>query len=220
MAKILAVDDEKDILVLIQNILRRDQHQVDILDHVHGQPPDVFQGYELILLDVMMPDIDGFELCKQIRPLVDCPILFLTAKTEEEAIVKGLITGGDDYITKPFGVRELSARVNAHLRRERRDKHQSKRVISGFLFHFDSKEVFINNNKLNLTKNEYKICEFLAQHKGRTFSREQIYEEIYGLEGNALYSTITEFIRTIRKKCKEHNADPIKTVWGVGYKWE
>lgn len=169
MAKILAVDDEKDILVLIQNILRRDQHQVDILDHVHGQPPDVFQGYDLILLDVMMPDIDGFELCKQIRPLVDCPILFLTAKTEEEAIVKGLITGGDDYITKPFGVRELSARVNAHLRRERRDKHQSKRVISGFLFHFDSKEVFINNNKLNLTKNEYKICEFLAQHKGELF---------------------------------------------------
>lgn len=73
--------------------MRRDQHQVDILDRVKGQPPDVFQGYDLILLDVMMPDIDGFELCKQIRPLVDCPILFLTAKTEEEAIVKGLITG-------------------------------------------------------------------------------------------------------------------------------
>jgi DNA-binding response OmpR family regulator len=168
----------------------------------------------------MMPDIDGFELCKQIRPFVDCPILFLTAKTEEEAIVKGLITGGDDYITKPFGVKELSARVNAHLRREGREKHQSKRVISGFVFHFDSKEVFIKNHSLNLTKNEYTICEFLALHKGRTFSREQIYEEVYGINGDALYSTITEFIRTIRKKCKEHGVDPIKTVWGVGYKWE
>ncbi|MDZ7434356.1 response regulator, partial [Bacillus amyloliquefaciens] len=143
MANILAVDDEKDILVLIKNILRRDQHQVDTLISVQGQPLDIFQGYDLILLDVMMPNIDGFALCKQIRPLVDCPILFLTAKTEEEAIVNGLITGGDDYITKPFGIMELSARVNAHLRREHREKHQSKRVISGFLFHFDSKEVFI-----------------------------------------------------------------------------
>ncbi|GIN62659.1 DNA-binding response regulator [Robertmurraya siralis] len=220
MAKILAVDDDKAILVLIQNILRRDQHHIDILETVQGHPPDKFQGYDLILLDVMMPDIDGFELCKQIRPFVDCPILFLTAKTEEEAIVKGLITGGDDYITKPFGVKELSARVNAHLRREGREKHQSKRVISGFVFHFDSKEVFIKNHSLNLTKNEYTICEFLALHKGRTFSREQIYEEVYGINGDALYSTITEFIRTIRKKCKEHGVDPIKTVWGVGYKWE
>lgn len=220
MAKILAVDDEKDILVLIQNILRRDQHQVHTLSQVNAESLDVFSGYDLILLDVMMPGMDGFELCEKIRPLVDCPILFLTAKTEEEAIVKGLLTGGDDYISKPFGVLELSARVNAHLRRERREKYETKRVISGFLFHFDSKEVFIHDQKLNLTKNEFKICELLAQHKGRTFTREEIYDHVYGLEGNALYSTITEFIRTIRKKCKEHNRDPIKTVWGVGYRWE
>ncbi|ATH94240.1 transcriptional regulatory protein SpaR [Bacillus glycinifermentans] len=220
MANILAVDDDKDILILIQNILRRDQHLVHTLDRINRESLDVFGGYDLILLDVMMPDIDGFELCKLIRPIVDCPIIFLTAKTDEEAVVKGLMTGGDDYISKPFGVLELSARVNAHLRRENREKHERRRLISGFLFHFDSKEVFIHGQKLNLTKNEYKICEFLAQHKGRTFSREQIYEEVYGLDGDALYSTITEFIRTIRKKCKEHHEDPIKTVWGVGYKWE
>jgi DNA-binding response OmpR family regulator len=108
----------------------------------------VFSGYDLILLDVMMPGMDGFELCEKIRPLVDCPILFLTAKTEEEAIVKGLLTGGDDYISKPFGVLELSARVNAHLRGKKERNTKLKRVISGFLFHFDSKEVFIHDQKL------------------------------------------------------------------------
>lgn len=174
----------------------------------------------MILLDVMMPGTDGIELCRRIRPLVDSPILFLTAKSDEESIVKGLMIGADDYITKPFGVQELMARVNAHVRRERREKHQTKRLISGFMFDFDNKEVWIDDRKLPLTKNEYKIVECLAQHKNRTFSREQIYEEVYGLDGDALYSTITEFIRTIRKKCKEHGADPIKTVWGVGYKWE
>ncbi|WP_369547594.1 response regulator transcription factor [Bacillus velezensis] len=220
MANILAIDDEKDILVLIRNILQRDQHTVTILEKAENQSLDFFQGYDLILLDVMMPGTDGIELCRRIRPLVDSPILFLTAKSDEESIVKGLMTGADDYITKPFGVQELMARVNAHVRRERREKHQTKRLISGFMFDFDNKEVWIDDRKLPLTKNEYKIVECLAQHKNRTFSREQIYEEVYGLDGDALYSTITEFIRTIRKKCKEHGADPIKTVWGVGYKWE
>ncbi|PAF13235.1 MAG: DNA-binding response regulator [Shouchella clausii] len=220
MANILAVDDEQDILVLIENILQRDGHKVDTIAQADKVALNDFAGYDLILLDVMMPHINGFELCQKIRPIVDCPILFLTAKAEEAAVVEGFTSGGDDYISKPFSVLELSARVNAHLRRENREKHHTKRVISGFVFDFDNKEVYINNQKLNLTKNEYKICAFLAQNKGRTFSRDQIYDEIYGLDGNALHGTITEFIRTIRKKCKEHEVDPIKTVWGIGYKWE
>ena len=113
----------------------------------------------------MMPGTGGIELCRRIRPLVDSPILFLTAKSDEESIVKGLMTGADDYITKPFGVQELMARVNAHVRRERREKHQTKRLISGFMFDFDNKEVWIGDRKLPLTKNEYKIVECLAQHK-------------------------------------------------------
>lgn len=122
MANILAVDDEQDILVLIQNILQRDGHKVDTIAQPDKVALNAFAGYDLILLDVMMPHLNGFDLCEKIRPIVDCPILFLTAKAEEAAVVEGFTSGGDDYISKPFSIRELSARVNAHLRRENRGK--------------------------------------------------------------------------------------------------
>ncbi|GIO25221.1 response regulator transcription factor [Oceanobacillus sp. J11TS1] len=219
MANILAVDDEQDILVLIKNILERDHHTVSIMKHTKDKDLGCFQGYDLILLDVMMPDIDGFTLCEKIRSVVTCPILFLTAKVTEDAVVKGLMTGADDYILKPFGVQELSARVNAHLRREERDSHRMIKTISGVIFDFDGKELFIGDQKVDLTKNEYKICEVLALHKGRVFTKEEIYEEVYSFDSDALHSTITEFIRRIRKKFKYFQIDPITTVWGVGYKW-
>ncbi len=220
MAKILVIDDEMDILVLIQNILRREQHTVVIQEKVANLSVDFFQGYDLILLDVMMPDIDGFELCQKIRQLVECPILFLTAKSNEESLIQGLMVGGDDYITKPFSVQELNARVFAHLRREQRERYVNKRIISGVTFDFNKKEVSVNNHILQLTKTEYLICEFLSQNKNRVFTREEIYDSVYGLDADALSSTITEFIRTIRSKFKEYNIMPIKTIWGVGYKWE
>jgi len=219
-AKILAIDDDPAILALIQNILQRERYLVFTQHAVRDVPLETYQGYDLILLDVMMPDIDGFELCRSIRHAVGCPIIFLTAKTEEEAIVKGLMSGGDDYLTKPFGVQELSARVGAHIRREQRERRAVKRFISGVAFDFDSKEVAIEDKKVPLTKNEYKICELLAQNRGRVFTRDEIYDEIYGLEGNALHSSITEFVRSIRSKLRAHGESPITTVWGVGYKWE
>lgn len=220
MAKILAVDDDKDILVLIKNMLQREQHDVCTQDRIANINLEFFQGYDLILLDVMMKDMSGFDLCEKIRNVVNCPILFLTAKADEEDLVKGLMVGGDDYITKPFSVQELNARVYAHLRREARDQYINKRIISGVTFDLNTKEVSIEGSKLSLTKTEYLICEFLARHKGRVFTREEIYDAVYGIDGNALSSTITEFIRTIRYKFKEHNISPIQTIWGVGYKWE
>lgn len=220
VAKILAVDDDQDILVLIKNILQREQHYVCTQDRVANLPLEFFGGYDLILLDVMMKDMSGFDLCRKIRHVVDCPILFVTAKANEEDLVKGLMMGGDDYITKPFSIQELSARVYAHLRRENRDQYISKRIISGVTFDLNTKEVSIEGRKLSLTKTEYLICEFLARHKGRVFTREEIYDAVYGIDGNALCSTVTEFIRTIRYKFKEHEMVPIKTIWGVGYKWE
>lgn len=220
MAKILAVDDDEAVLALIRNILQKSNHDVALINNTRNRPIKDFQGYDLILLDVMMPDENGFELCQRIRSSIDCPILFLTAKTAEEDIVQGLITGGDDYIAKPFGVMELSARVNAHVRREHRDKQIATMTVSGVSFDFAAKEVWVGENQIHLTKNEYRICELLVKHKDHVYTREQIYEQLYGLEGNALFSTITEFIRVIRKKFKDYELDPISTVWGVGYKWK
>ena len=129
MAKILAVDDEPAILEMIESILNKDGHLVTKVSNPLKINMEELHRYDLILLDIMMPGIDGFELCKRIRALVDCPILFLTAKTEENSLVNGLSLGADDYISKPFGVMELRARINAHLRREHRE--HSVRMVLG-----------------------------------------------------------------------------------------
>lgn len=219
MAKILAVDDELDMLVLIKNILQKKDHIVDI----HQNPLDLDESklskYDLILLDVMMPNIDGISFCKKIRGKVDCPILFLTARTMESDIVEGLLCGGDDYITKPFGVQELLARVEAHLRREQREKHFSLN-LGNIRFDLSSNEVFVNEEKINLTKSEYQISELLAKRKGQVFSREQIYEMIFGFDGIGDSSAISEHVKNIRAKFRRVGETPIATVWGIGYKWD
>ncbi|KOR26772.1 response regulator transcription factor [Clostridium sp. L74] len=218
MSKILVIDDEEDILILIKNILSKDNHLVTIMKKSKDIPVNDFIGFDLILLDVMMPDIDGFTLCKEIRDIVDCPILFLTAKTMEQDIMFGLGIGGDDYITKPFGIGELRARVNAHLRREHREKRHIF-VASDVTFNISSKEIKIDDIKVPFTKGEYAICEYLARNSGQVFSKEQIYEEVYGYDGESDSSAITEHIKNIRAKLKVFNKSPIETVWGIGYKW-
>lgn len=146
MANILVVDDENAMLQLIKRILEKDAHIVTLQANAKAVLDMDFRRYDLILLDVMMPDVNGFELCNQIRSRVDCPIIFLTAKTQESDIVRGLGIGGDDYITKPFGTNELLARVNAHLRRDTREKKYAV-SISGILFHINAKEAEVNGNK-------------------------------------------------------------------------
>lgn len=172
-----------------------------------------------MLLDVMMPGEDGFATCQRIRSAADCPILFLTARTEEADIIRGLGLGGDDYLMKPFRVTELRARVNAHLRRERRTPHS--RIRKGKL-DFDLKErtVFCDEIPVKLTRSEYAICEHLAIHAGQIFSKEQIYEAVFGFDGTADDSAITEHIKNIRAKLRAVGCGPIETVWGVGYKWK
>lgn len=143
MAKILAIDDEEDILALIKNSLQKDCHNVTTAVSADAVNADSLSDYDLILLDVMLPGTDGFSFCKKIRDIVDCPILFLTAKTMETDITDGLNLGGDDYITKPFSTGELRARVNAHLRREKREKH-SILCASGVRFDLSAKEASVN----------------------------------------------------------------------------
>ena len=166
-----------------------------------------------------MPGEDGFALCRRIRSLADCPILFLTAKTEEADVLTGLGLGGDDYITKPFRIAELRARVTAHLRREQRTPHT--RLRRGELdFDLGERAVYWQDAPLRLTRSEYAICEHLAMHPGQTFSKEQLYEAAFGYDGEADASAVTEHIKNIRAKLRTAGVNPIETVWGVGYKWK
>ena len=160
MADILAIDDEEGILKIIKSALEKEGHTVVTVTDAISFPKEDYVKYDLILLDVMMPEIDGFSLCKEIRTLVDCPIIFLTAKTMEQDIVMGLSLGGDDYIGKPFGISELRARVAAHLRREHREK-QNAFSISGLKFNMTAKEVYYDDELISFTKSEYNISEYL-----------------------------------------------------------
>ena len=180
------------------------------------------KGPDLILLDVNMPRMDGLEVCRRIRDKVSCPILFLTARVEEEDRVGGLLSGGDDYIVKPFSLRELEARITAHLKRE--ERHQSRteyRFKGDCLVDYAARTVQIGEQYLELTRLEYEIVEFLSMHPGQVFDRERIYERVCGLDGEGDSRVITELVRRIRKKmaaCTEQ--EYIETVWGMGYRWK
>ena len=219
MAKILAVDDDTAILDMIGTILNKDGHLVTKVSDPLEINMEKVNLYDLILLDIMMPGMDGFALCSRIRKLVDCPILFLTAKTEESSLVNGLSLGADDYISKPFGVMELRARVAAHLRREHRE-HSVRMVVGHVCFHLSFKQMMVDDKEIPLTKAEYEICEFLARNRGQVFSKEQILEQVFGFDSESNESTITTHIKNIRTKLADFPCMPIKTVWGIGYKWE
>jgi len=218
MANILAVDDEKAVLALIKNVLIRDGHKVEIASGGTELNTKNLKYYDLILLDVMMPDENGFQLCERIRYLVDCPILFLTAKVLEEDMIQGFNIGADDYIMKPFRPGELRARISAHLRREKREKNNALHIGQA-VFYLDKKQLMVNENVIQLTKSEYEICELLARHKGTVFTKDKIYDCISDYRGESDSSAIVEHVKNIRAKLKKHDYVPIETVWGIGYKW-
>ena len=205
MATILMIDDERAILELVKNGLQKDGHLVTVYTSAAQVPLDKLNRYDLIILDIMMPDIDGFSYCDKIRSLVDCPILFLTAKTMENDIT--------------FGITELRARVNAHLRREHRERHIAL-TFDRIKIDLSAKELRVDNIPVPLTKSEYLICEYLASNKGQVFSKEQIYEATFSLYGESDSSTISTHIKNIRSKFEKTGVQPIVTVWGIGYRWE
>ena len=219
MEKILAVDDDKDIVELINNTLTSQGYRVDTALAVENVDMDKIGGYDLILLDVMLPGTDGFEFCKKIRSLTDSPIVFLTAKTEETDIISGLGYGADYYICKPFGIRSFIARIAAHLRRENRERHILL-VSKGLRFDLSEKIIACGDKQIDLTKSEYEICEYLAKNKGQVFTMEQIYDYLYGFEDRGTPAAIREHIKNIRAKFKKYELTPIETVWGIGYKWK
>ncbi|WP_312939934.1 response regulator transcription factor [Oscillibacter sp.] len=218
MPKVLVVDDDQDMLTLVCAALEKDGHQVDTQTNAAAVQPALCRQYDLLLLDVMMPGEDGFSLCSRIRTEVDCPIVFLTAKAEEAALVKGFGFGADDYIKKPFSIVELRTRVNAHLRREVR---QPTYTLSrgGVRFDMQAKQALAGERTLPFTKGEYAICEYLALHAGQVFTKEQLYEAVFGIDAEGDSSAIAEHIKNIRAKLKADGLNPIETVWGVGYRW-
>ncbi|MDU2491953.1 MAG: response regulator transcription factor [Clostridium celatum] len=215
---ILVVDDEIEICNLIKNVLKKQGYTVTVRNNALDISKEELNKFDLILLDVMMPTVDGFTLCRDIRDKVDCPIIFITAKTMEEDILEGFFIGADDYIKKPFSITELRARVDAHIRREHREKQQLLST-NGLKFNLKSKEIYFNDEKILLTKGEYKICEYLARHKGQVFTLEQIFIEVYGFDKDSDSSCIREHIKNIRAKLTKYIESPITTVWGIGYKW-
>lgn len=219
MTEILAIDDDRGILEVIRKALSRKDYMVTTLDNPLELDEGSLAKYQLILLDVMMPGIDGFQLCRKIRNQVDCPILFLTAKSDEKDLMEGLGSGGDDYIAKPFGIGELRARVDAHIRRENREKKHSI-CIGEVCFFLQEKKIYCQDAKIAFTKAEYAICEYLALNRGQVFSKERILEHVFGFDGESNSSAITEHIKNIRAKFQKFGVNPIETVWGIGYRWK
>ncbi len=223
MANILAVDDDREIGSLLQTALERDGHRVRVCRAGAQVTGELCRWADCILLDVMMPGEDGVALCRRIRDLTGAPILFLTAKDGEADILQGLAAGGDDYLRKPFRVAELRARVNAHLRRQQRGVQPTDRLLRGeFALDMAAKVLYAGQTPLHLTRAEYALCEYLALHPGRTFSKEQLYEAVFGYDGSADERAVTEHIKNIRAKMRAAlpGADPIETVWGIGYRWK
>ena len=218
--KILAIDDDEKILRLIANALKANNFHVETRKNIEEINICDFTGFDLILLDVMMP-ISGLEICRSIRSQITTPILFLTAKDFEEDLLKGIQAGADDYITKPFSIKELIARIQMHLRREERSHDSSKEEMNADItFYRDRQEVYYQSKRISLTKREFDLLYLLAKNENRIFTMEELYNYLYPVSSDAQLRSITEYIYQIRQKFKIHQIDPIKTVWGGGYKWK
>ena len=223
MAHILAVDDDPDLCTLLKTALERDGHAVEIRTSGVTVTESLCRWADCILLDVMMPGEDGFATCRRIRAITQAPILFLTARTDEQSVLTGLGIGADDYLTKPFRVAELRARVAAHLRRQNRTPIH--RMVRGeAAFDLSGQTLSVAGQQLPLTRSEYAICQYLALHAGQIFTKEQIYEAVFGVDGTSDDTAVTQHIKNIRNKLRAAGVpEPeklLKTVWGVGYQWK
>lgn len=225
MSRILIVEDELDLASIIKDYLERELYEVEICTE-GDKAIEIFDKFKpsLVILDLMLPGMNGYEICKNIRIKSTIPILILSAKIDEFDKVKGLDLGADDYITKPFRPRELLARVNAQLRRSQVFNKDNLEIIDIENIRVYTKEYKVEKNgrDLDLSRNEFELLVFLSKNPRQVFSREQLYDRIWGFDSYGDLNTVTVTINRLRQKIEDNPKNPkyILTVWGVGYKFE
>lgn len=223
MAKILIVDDDKDIAELVSLILKKENIETDIINNPIRALKLLEQGageYNLILLDIMMPELSGTELCSKIRDKVNVPIIFLSAKKELIDKMLGYEIGGDDYITKPFDNTELVLKIKSHLRLNKRISNNQKGkiiTIGEISLNEESFEVKKNNVPIELSTREFELLKYLMQNAGIALSKEQIFDAVWGVDYGDI-GTVAVNIKSLRDKLEDNNKY-ILTIWGYGYKF-
>ena len=225
--KILLVEDDPEIARILMDHLRREGFAVTWASSGLESWEDFRKGqYHLVLLDLMLPEMDGFTVCKHIRLTSDVPVLIMSARTQEESKLKGLGLGADDYITKPFSLAELTARIEAHLNRYRRYQGgQSNSVLQqyndGLMILPLNQQVKLHDVELQLTGKEGALLMLLASHPNRAFTKTEIYEHVWGQPAEGSSGTVTVHIKSLRAKLGDEPHQPrwIQTVWGSGYRF-
>ena len=222
MSKVLVVDDEKLIVKGVKLSLEHDGMEVECAyDGKEALDKIRTNIYDIVLLDVMLPLMDGFEVCRTVRDFSDVPIIMLTAKDSDMDKILGLEYGADDYITKPFNILEVKARVKAMLRRNKRKNSDSiKQLVNGNVrLDVDSRSVYIDDNEINLTVKEFDLMELLFNNPNKVYSREQLLNIIWGYEYLGDLRTVDVHIRRLREKIEVNPKEPkyVITKWGVGY---
>jgi DNA-binding response OmpR family regulator len=225
--RILIIEDDKSIAELERDYLEIDGFSVEIaLTGDDGLNKALKEDVDLVLLDLMLPGLDGFQICKAIRAEKNIPVLMVSAKKEDIDKIRGLGLGADDYIVKPFSPSELVARVKAHLSRYERligkEVQNEGIMIRGLQIDKGSRRVFINNHEVSFTAKEFDVLTFLAVHPNHVFSKEQLFERLWGFDSFGDISTVTVHIRKIREKIETDSSNPqyIETVWGAGYRFK
>ena len=228
MSKILIIEDEVAIAELERDYLELSDFQVEIENNGDvGLKRALEEDFDMYILDLMLPGIDGFEICRRIREIKNTPILMVSAKKDDIDKIRGLGLGADDYITKPFSPSELVARVKAHLARYERligSSVQENDVIEirGIRIDKTARRVWVNDEEKQFTTKEYDLLTFLAEHPNHVFTKEELFREIWDMESIGDIATVTVHIKKIREKVEIDTAKPqyIETIWGVGYRFK
>ena len=226
MSRILIIEDDKSIAELERDYLELNGFEVTICeDGTKGLEEALGGGYDLILLDLMLPGSDGFDICRKVREKQNTPIIIVSAKHEDIDKIRGLGLGADDYMTKPFSPGEMVARVRAHLNRYERLIGSGKNEIieiRGLKIDRTARKVWVNGEEKNLTAREFDLLAFLAANPNHVYSRDELFREIWGMESVGDIATVTVHIKKIGEKVELNSAKPqyIETIWGVGYRFK